>query len=485
MARPPRIRTRFRLSIRDKILVAFLFVVLLMSAVTALFMVRALQFDRQYSVMLNNATIANRLSSDFKTRIDSALWDTVAGKSVLEGGPAYAIMDELNGNVQLLMQQTESRRGRLKLDVVLRTVSTLRTYMDRMADRMENGSTVADNEQFLDQARWLSGLVQELFNDYMVFEVNRMGLKAEQVQRNFRQWLTAVVVLLAAAITFSIVSAWRISKGIYLPIKRLHDAAFEVTQHDVDTLVRGNNVDELAELDESFNQMVGQIRALLDAKVEEQDRLKKAELRALQAQINPHFLYNTLDTIIWKAEANQKEQVIALVQALSSFFRISLSKGKDWIPVRDEIEHVRSYLAIQGMRYHDILRYRVDLDEGIGDATVLKLTLQPLVENAIYHGIKNRRGGGTVTVRARALDPSTLIFEVKDDGVGIPRGTLDTLQRELDGDGDLSQESVGGVGMRNVNERIKLFYGEEYGLRVESSVNEGTTVSLVIPRVEG
>lgn len=480
------LRDRLRMTVRAKILLSFLVVVLLFGSVTTLFMVRALQYDREYGAMLSNSMAANTLSSEFKIQVDSALWDTVAGKAVLTGGPAYALIDELDANVRALMEQTDSRRGRLKLDVVLRTVSTLRAWMDRMADQMQGGSTVADNEQFLDQARWLSGLVQELFTDYMVFEVNRMGVKAEQMQENFRQWLSAVVALLIGASIFSGAAAWQISKGIYMPIKRLHDAAYEVTQQDLSTILGGNNVDELEELDASFTIMVGQIRALLAAKVEEQNKLKKAELKALQAQINPHFLYNTLDTIVWKAEASQKEEVIALVQELSSFFRISLSKGNEWIRVRDELEHVRAYLAIQGMRYHDILRYRIEADDGVGDATILKLTLQPLVENAIYHGIKNKRGGGSVIVRARPIEQSTLLFEVEDTGSGMSAEQLAKVQRMLDGSGELvAGEHGNGVGMRNVNERVRLYYGLEYGLRVQSTPGVGTIVSLRIPFVEG
>jgi two-component system sensor histidine kinase YesM len=219
--------------------------------------------------------------------------------------------------------------------------------------------------------------------------------------------------------------------------------------------------------------------------VEEQDKLKKAELKVLQAQINPHFLYNTLDTIIWKAEANQKQEVIALVQELCSFFRISLSKGMDWIPVRDELEHVRAYLAIQGMRYRDILRYRIDAGCGFDDATILKLTLQPLVENAIYHGIKNKRGGGCVTVRGCAVENNALLFEVEDDGIGMQPETLAAVERMLAGGDPVGSEGSSGVGMRNVNERVRLYYGPDYGLRVRSQYGVGTVVSLLIPNIVG
>ena len=207
--------------------------------------------------------------------------------------------------------------------------------------------------------------------------------------------LTLIVVV------FSIGAAWLISRSIYVPITKLHNVTTTITQHDLQSLVNRANADEITELGISFNIMIGRIRELLDTVVEEQDNLKKSELRALQAQINPHFLYNTLDTIIWMAESRKTENVVEIVSALSTFFRVTLSKGRDWITLREEIQHTESYLTIQKMRYRDILDYTIDVDPGILDSTILKLTLQPLVENALYHGIKNRRGGGTIAVRAR------------------------------------------------------------------------------------
>ena len=209
------------------------------------------------------------------------------------------------------------------------------------------------------------------------------------------------LILLPCVMAFSFAAAWIISASIYIPIKKLHDVTTTITSNDLQALVTSHNVDEITELGMSFNIMIGKIRQLLESKMKEQENLKKAELKALQAQINPHFLYNTLDTIVWMAQANKTEQVIDIVQALSNFFRIALSKGQDWITIEQEIEHVRCYLTIQKLRYHDILDYKIEVDEDILSGTILKLTLQPLVENALYHGIKNKRNGGTITVRAR------------------------------------------------------------------------------------
>ena len=196
----------------------------------------------------------------------------------------------------------------------------------------------------------------------------------------------------------------------------------------------GDNVDEIAELGMSFNIMIGKIRDLLDSKLKEHEELKKAELRALQAQINPHFLYNTLDTIIWMAEANRTAEVIEIVRALSSFFRLSLSKGRDWITIGEELERTRSYLTIQKIRYRDILDYKIEADEAVLDNTVLKLSLQPLVENALYHGIKNKRRGGTITVRAQQQGADEILLQVEDDGIGLTPEKLAQVQAGLDDD---------------------------------------------------
>jgi two-component system sensor histidine kinase YesM len=289
------------------------------------------------------------------------------------------------------------------------------------------------------------------------------------------------LILLPCVVGFSIVAAWIISASIYIPIKKLHNVTTTITKNDLQALVTSDNVDEITGLGMSFNIMIGKIRELLDAEIKEQENLKKAELRALQAQINPHFLYNTLDTIVWMAEANKTDQVIEIVRALSSFFRIALSKGRDWIPIRHEIEHVRSYLTIQKMRYRDILDYSIEVDESILDATILKLTVQPLVENALYHGIKSKRNGGTIRVRARRADHNLVLLEVQDDGVGFTPYKLAQIQADMNDDSNEITLKESGFGLENVNKRIRLYYGKQYGLSIDSQYQAGTRVTVAIP----
>ena len=209
--------------------------------------------------------------------------------------------------------------------------------------------------------------------------------------------------------------------------------------------------------------------------LELQDELTaRAELRALQAQINPHFLYNTLDAIVWLAESGSTDEVVHITRALSDFFRISLSQGRDWIEVAEELKHLRGYLTIQKVRYRDILDYEIDVPEEAQEGLILKLLLQPLVENAIYHGIKFRRRGGKVRVVGRR-EGEQLHFAVIDNGPGM---TEERLLEVIDGLGE--EDTSAGYGLSNVDRRIRLYYGIKQGLRIHSD-SEGTRVEFTLP----
>jgi len=225
--------------------------------------------------------------------------------------------------------------------------------------------------------------------------------------------------------------------------------------------------------------MADRLEEMMDKSHQDEQNLRKAELRTLQAQINPHFLYNTLDAIIWKAEAGEKNEVIQLTNALSNFFRISLSSGAEWIPIRQERKHIEGYLTIQQTRYRDILRYEIDIPDEIGEYYILKLLLQPLVENALYHGIKNCRGGGTIRVVGRLVD-DMLEFSVTDTGTGMTPDQLNDLKERMKEGQPTVSEGTGGFGLVNVNLRIRLYYNQPEGLKIESNEN-GTTVSFLVP----
>jgi len=469
------------LSLRAKILLSFFTVILLLAAINTWLILEVLRFNLQYDAIINNITTANSINGYIKPAIDTEMWNIVAGKKEFKDGDQYQIISQVNEQIESMMANTASDKSRIKLDVIRRTMATLSNYVDKMGAQIAAGSRVAENELVLENIRGVSDVVEESVQDYMLFEVNRAEQQYTETRARFTRLTIIYMILLPCVIGFSILAAWIISVSIYIPIKKLHDITTTITKNDLQVLVTSQNTDEITELGMSFNLMIGKIRELLDSKIKEQENLKKAELKTLQAQINPHFLYNSLDTIVWMAEANQTNQVIEIVRALSSFFRIALSKGKDWIPIRQEIEHVRSYLTIQKMRYRDILDFKIDVDENILDGTILKLTLQPLVENALYHGIKHKRTGGTITVSARRAEENLILLDVKDDGMGFTPYKLAQIQAAMKEDSGKIVVQESGFGLENVNRRIKLYYGGQYGLSVESRYKDGTKVTVAIP----
>ncbi|MGD2078001.1 MAG: histidine kinase [Chloroflexota bacterium] len=470
-----------RFSLRTKILLSFFAVIILLAAMNIFLMYEVLQFNRHYDAIINNITTANSINGYIKPTIDTEMWNIVSGKTEFNQGNQYQIIQQANSQLESMMANTESDKSRIKLEVIRRTMNTLTHYVDKMGQAIDEGARVAEHEMILDDIRGVSEVVEESVQDYMLFEVNQAEARYRDNQARFTRLSIMFMILLPGVVGFSILAAWIISASIYVPIKKLHNVTRTITGQDLQALVTTNNVDEITELGISFNLMIGQIRELLNAKMQEQENLKKAELRTLQAQINPHFLYNTLDTIVWMAESNKPDQVIEIVRALSSFFRIALSKGKDWISLRQELEHVESYLKIQRMRYRDILEYEIDVDEALLDSTILKLTLQPLVENALYHGIKSKRGGGLIVVSVKHGMLGDVVLEVRDDGVGFTPYKLAQIREILDGEtGDITMKE-GGFGLQNVNKRIKLYYGQQYGLAIQSHYRSGTQVTVTIP----
>lgn len=236
------------------------------------------------------------------------------------------------------------------------------------------------------------------------------------------------------------------------------------------------SVSELDTLTRSLNTMADQLDELIENRIADQRSLRKAEMRTLQAQITPHFIYNTLDTIVWLAQQKENQAVVDITMALTQFFRISLSGGSDYITVGQELSHVESYLKIQAVRYESIMQYRIDVEASLAPCPILKLLLQPLVENAIYHGIKKKRGRGLITVTGRRNPDQTMTFSVSDTGIGMPAERLAEVRAALTSDAG----PQAGFGLYNVNQRIRLYYNNS-GLDIQSAYRSGTTISFTIP----
>jgi two-component system sensor histidine kinase YesM len=270
-----------------------------------------------------------------------------------------------------------------------------------------------------------------------------------------------------------------VSRALTRPILNLKQVMKQAEEGNFDVRASSKGHDEITSLSHSFNAMIRKIKELMQLTIEEHEALKKYEMKALQAQINPHFLYNSLDAIIWMAEAGKKEDVVHITKSLSSFFRVSLSKGEEWIPVEDEVSHIRHYLEIQQIRYRDLLRFTIDVPEELKSLIMLKIVLQPLVENALYHGIKNKRFGGTISIGA-SRRANRLHFIIEDDGAGISEERLSEIRGALE-DASKTIDSPGGFGMKNTYQRLKLYYKEDVDLLIKSRKGEGTRVELILP----
>ncbi|QYR22391.1 sensor histidine kinase [Paenibacillus sp. sptzw28] len=306
----------------------------------------------------------------------------------------------------------------------------------------------------------------------------------QEIVREANSIRQLIIISVALSIVFAITLHFFITARLTRPVQLLKNKMQLAASGYLEAKVTPEGKDEIADLGSSFNIMLGKIKALLSQSIKEQEEIQKAELRALQAQINPHFLYNTLDSIVWMAEAGKNDKVIRLVQSLSRLFRISLSRGRDWISLERELEHVGSYLEIQQMRYRDILDYEVDVDPQLHSFPILKMTLQPIVENALYHGLKNKRGKGFIRISGYEGGEREIVLTVRDTGIGMSPGKLEQLRVNLSNrhiPAETGKEVSGGFGLHNVHQRIRLYYGEGYGVQVDSMEREGTTVTIRIP----
>ena len=291
-----------------------------------------------------------------------------------------------------------------------------------------------------------------------------------------RQDILYLVLIMLIFFAFTILVNAILSTRLTVPIRKLESSVHLMEQDPENTDIYVGGSVEVQHLGQTIKNMVEIRRRLNDEIVHEQVGKQKSELNALQSQINPHFLYNTLDIIVWAIEKGKKDEALRVVSALGKFFRISLSKGKNLITVRDEIEHVRNYLMIQQIRYRDKFVFTIDAEEETLDLTTIKLVLQPIVENAIYHSIDYMSDGdGLIEIKA-AIEDGLLRLSVSDNGLGMTPDVVEKLLKTP------SQSKRGsGIGLKNVNDRIILYFGSDYGVTIESEPDEGTVVTLRMP----
>jgi len=472
-------------SLRNKliILIAVAMIPLLMLTIYIIF---ALQnYSNAYDSIVSNMTVANSYNLNFKEELDESIYKLVVGSvtfETIEGDDSlkspYTLIDELREDFKELAEITTDRESRMWLLSLLRNLSTLRDRVDDIRQNLEEGNQYDENIEMLDNNIYiLTELIQDDIQYYIYYQTQSIEHLKNSLNEQVATFLTVFGITVVVIVVVAVIATGYVVSSITKPVRALSSAAKKIADGDFSTRVDVASKDEIGTLSTNVNEMSGRLEEMVQKIKEDERKMRYTELRLLQEQINPHFLYNTLDTIIWLVEGNSPDKAVNMVVSLSDFFRIVLSKGKEIITIREEEQHVRSYLEIQQVRYRDILEFDIRIPEELYRYKILKLTLQPIVENSLYHGIKVKRGKGTISVSGYLKD-NKIYFDIKDNGVGMSQAELASIRSKLTRP---CKETDSGFGLANVNERIRMNYGAEYGVTIDSKQGEGTWVQIVIP----
>ena len=480
-------RQDVKFSIRKKILGVTLVAALPFLAISIYLLISMSNYNHTYNKIVQNLTIANNYNLDFKDEMDESLYKMVVGYVTVDGfddaeelKSPYVLIKDLRKEFRNLKKITTDTESKLWLDSLLRNIDTLENRVDDLVQNIHVGGTYDSNIKELDDNIYiLTELIQDDIQYYIYYQTESMEKVTDTLNTQIRTFIIICACLIAVLTIGLVMAVMQITTGMLRPIQVLAQAAGRISKGDLDARADVDSRDEIAVLADRFNDMAGNIQTLVVKVREDEQKMRKADLRLLQEQINPHFLYNTLDNIVWLIEGNEPDEAVEMVVTLSEFFRLVLSKGKEFITIRQEEQHISSYLQIQEKRYHDILDYHIYIDPEIYEYQIPKLTLQPLVENALYHGIKYKRSRGMIEITG-TQEGENLYLTVADDGVGMNEEELKKLEKEISRP---CKETESGFGLANVNERIRMYFGAEFGMKIWSEKGSGTRITIEIPAI--
>ena len=434
--------------------------------------------SRNYEDMINSTMMASEFSLDFKKDFDYETYLLVVENKTIEESNLDNLLAEANRIITGLESLTNSQDNMNRLGSAQKYLANLESYIERIKENLAKGNMYEENlEIWENDVQIVTALLRETVFQYVFYEIRDIQQARDEYMDFYVTMLRFSLVAFGLISVLIVFLSYYIPLSITRPIRKLSEVTDQVAKGDLSVRSDVRTGAEVTMLNDSLNTMIDKINELLEQVKKEQVSLRKAEFELLQSQINPHFLYNTLDTIVWLAESGEQKKVVRMVGSLSDFFRASLNQGKDIVSIREELMHVRSYLEIQQVRYQDIMQYEINIPEELNPYMIPKITIQPLVENALYHGIKNKRGLGKIIITGvKEKDYFRLIIE--DNGIGINKDRLMQIRNEINNN---KLDGKGIYGLYNVNERIRLNFGEEYGVSIESNYGEGTTVSIKLP----
>ncbi len=481
-----------RFSIKNKILMLAAGAALPFLILAVILLLSMTNYSRTYDQIVSSMTIANNYNLNFKEEVDESLYKLVVGYIAYEDihedetlKDPYLLIGDLRDDFTRLIAVTTEPESRVWLENLNRNIDTLEKRVDDVLENIRIGGRYDENIEKLDNNIYiLTELIQENIQYYIYYQTRSMEEVNENLHRRIQSFIIICGVLAALLAAAVIAVTFFVTSGILRPIKVLYDATQKIAKGDFDAHAEVNSNDEIETLAHSFNDMAEKIQTLITKTKEDEQRMRWLDLRLLQEQINPHFLYNTLNTISSIASLSDIEEIAKISDNLSSMFQYNI-KGDDIVPVKRELQHVKNYLEIQAIRFPDKYRFSYEISPEIEQEKMLKFLLQPLVENSLQHAFHKMKRVNTVSIIA-SEDGDDIVFRILDNGVGMSREQEERLNQELaqTDTGTLVNHVDKGIGLRNVNVRIKNLYGKNYGIQVKSQEGSYTEIQIRIRKLE-
>lgn len=429
------------------------------------------RYISQYDRLLENLAISSEFNLHFKDDVDLGMYSIAVGTE--ENSYLPEVMKSVRDAEKILnklKENTSSSESRKNL-------KHLESYLKNLEKRMVELTEITEYDQKMasmdNNIRILTRLIVEEMQNFIYNESMYLVHMESLMTQRVYMLVGGVVVLFVITVGIMLRRSFRFSRSITRPVTEILGNVREVGRGNFEISEVNTDSMEIEELDGGIRRMAEKIEQLLQSVKKEEEMQHLTQLQLLQAQVNPHFLYNTLDTIIWLIEGGQNDDAVEMISNLSVFFRTSLSKGNDVITLSEEKRHTVSYLEIQQSRYRDILEFEIHIPEEFNEVMVPKLTLQPLAENALYHGIKNKRGGGKILIEGEKSGDD-LILRVTDNGQGMKKERLLEIQHAI------RTGERAGFGLSAVAERLRLYYGAGYGMEIHSEEGKGTVIEIRI-----
>ena len=438
-------------------------------------------YTNKYNQLSNNLAVSSEYNANyrnsnndmsFKDEVDMDIYYVTIGRRGRDGLPIEQV-DKAIDTVEKLKNTSTKKESLRSLKYMTNYLTNLKKRMNQLLeikDYEERQEFVANNTEIL------TTLFEKEMQNYIYQEATQLVQLESQLAGNVRLTLLTMCAVILLSVIILLRRSFRLTYSITQPVSEILQNIKKVGKGEYKNIsaVPADCV-EIQELDAGTRKMAGRIKGLLENVRKEQEAQHLTELQLIQAQVNPHFLYNTLDTIVWLVEGGMDQDAVDMITSLSVFFRTSLSKGKDIIPLSEEERHTLSYLEIQQSRYRDILEFEINIPAELDNIMVPKLTLQPLAENALYHGIKNKRGKGKILIEGFDLGED-MMLRVTDNGQGMTPERLHEVQEAI------RTGERAGFGLAAVSERIALYYGPGYGLKISSTEGEGTVMEVYMAK---